>query len=200
MATSSNNTHVTKKNDVIIIGAGVLGSALAMTLARKGRNVLIIEQSLKEPDRIVGELLQPGGVAALEKLGLRECLEEIDAIPVEGYNICYRGKDITFRYPLVGTKNDPLLLREKKRPEGRSFHHRKFVKKLRAEVEIVQTTATTLIKDNNSAQIIGVECSDKQEVRGLILYVYSPCLVPLFWSEQDLIFKARILNHDKVLR
>ena len=26
---------------------------------------------MKEPDRIVGELLQPGGIAALEKLGLK---------------------------------------------------------------------------------------------------------------------------------
>jgi squalene monooxygenase len=26
---------------------------------------------MKEPDRIVGELLQPGGVNALEKLGMR---------------------------------------------------------------------------------------------------------------------------------
>ena len=57
--------------DVIVVGAGILGSALAITLARQGRSVILLEKSLKEPDRIVGELLQPGGVAALEKLGLR---------------------------------------------------------------------------------------------------------------------------------
>lgn len=56
--------------DVVIIGSGVLGSALAATLARDGRQVTVIERDLKEPDRIVGELLQPGGCQALETLGL----------------------------------------------------------------------------------------------------------------------------------
>jgi squalene monooxygenase len=57
--------------DVVIIGAGIMGCALAVALGRQGRSVLLLEKSLKEPDRIVGELLQPGGVSALEKLGLR---------------------------------------------------------------------------------------------------------------------------------
>ena len=56
--------------DLVIIGSGVLGSALAATMARDGRQVTVIERDLKEPDRIVGELLQPGGCKALEKLGL----------------------------------------------------------------------------------------------------------------------------------
>ena len=60
--------------DVVIVGAGILGSAMATTLARQGRSVILLEKSLKQPDRIVGELLQPGGVRALEKLGLRGTL------------------------------------------------------------------------------------------------------------------------------
>ena len=39
-------------------------------LARDGRRVTIVERDLTEPDRIVGELLQPGGYRALKKLGL----------------------------------------------------------------------------------------------------------------------------------
>lgn len=50
------------------VGAGVLGSALAVTLARQGRNVLLLERNLEEPNRIVGELLQPGGMAALSSI------------------------------------------------------------------------------------------------------------------------------------
>uniref|UniRef100_A0A8D0HQ32 Squalene monooxygenase n=1 Tax=Sphenodon punctatus TaxID=8508 RepID=A0A8D0HQ32_SPHPU len=56
--------------EVIIVGSGVLGSALAAVLSRDGRNVTVIERDLKEPDRIVGELLQPGGYNALKDLGL----------------------------------------------------------------------------------------------------------------------------------
>jgi 2-polyprenyl-6-methoxyphenol hydroxylase-like FAD-dependent oxidoreductase len=43
---------------------------MAAVLGRDGRRVTIIERDLKEPDRIVGELLQPGGCKALSKLGL----------------------------------------------------------------------------------------------------------------------------------
>lgn len=60
--------------DVVIVGAGILGSAIATTFARQGRSVILLEKSWKQPDRIVGELLQPGGVDALEKLGLRGTL------------------------------------------------------------------------------------------------------------------------------
>lgn len=52
------------------MGAGVLGSAMAAVLARDGRRVTVVERDMKEPDRIVGELLQPGGCRALEELGL----------------------------------------------------------------------------------------------------------------------------------
>ncbi|RWW61562.1 hypothetical protein BHE74_00031378 [Ensete ventricosum] len=66
--------------DVIVVGAGVTGSALAYALGKgkinwnrdvqsgfmiligqDGRRVLVIERNLAEPDRVVGELLQPGG-------------------------------------------------------------------------------------------------------------------------------------------
>lgn len=57
--------------DVVIVGAGILGCALAVAFGKQGRRVLLLERDLSEPDRIVGELLQPGGVSALEKLGLR---------------------------------------------------------------------------------------------------------------------------------
>lgn len=57
--------------DVVIVGAGVLGCALAAAFGKQGRQVLLLERDLSEPDRIVGELLQPGGVEALVKLGMR---------------------------------------------------------------------------------------------------------------------------------
>ena len=57
--------------EVVIVGAGVVGCAAAVAFGNQGRSVILLEKSLKEPDRIVGELLQPGGVNALEKLGMR---------------------------------------------------------------------------------------------------------------------------------
>lgn len=39
-----------------------------------GRRVHLIERDLTEPDRIVGELLQPGGYLKLRELGLQGLL------------------------------------------------------------------------------------------------------------------------------
>lgn len=129
--------------DVVIVGAGILGCALAVAFGKQGRRVLLLERDLSEPDRIVGELLQPGGVSALEKLGLKgkfslfsspvqigtvaycevlDCLEGIDAIKVFGYECIYHGEPVTIAYP-----KDV----DGKAPEGRSFHHGKFIMKLR---------------------------------------------------------------------
>lgn len=137
--------------DVVIVGAGILGCALAVAFGKQGRRVLLLERDLSEPDRIVGELLQPGGVSALEKLGLRgelslflfssllfsstpvqigtvayyevlDCLEGIDAIKVFGYECIYHGERVTIAYPKGA---------DGKAPEGRSFHHGKFIMKLR---------------------------------------------------------------------
>jgi squalene monooxygenase len=64
--------------------------------------VLLLERDLTEPDRIVGELLQPGGVAALTKLGLGGCLEGIDAVGVEGYCVVSGERRVGIPYPALG--------------------------------------------------------------------------------------------------
>ena len=41
--------------------------------------MLCLEKDLTQPDRIVGELLQPGGYEKLRELGLSDCVEGIDS-------------------------------------------------------------------------------------------------------------------------
>ena len=41
--------------------------------------MLLLERDLAQPDRIVGELLQPGGYLALKRLGLADAVLGIDA-------------------------------------------------------------------------------------------------------------------------
>lgn len=65
------------------------------------RNILLLERDLSEPDRIVGELLQPGGVIALDKLGMGSCLEGIDATPVEGYAVVTGDRMVGVPYPAL---------------------------------------------------------------------------------------------------
>lgn len=44
---------------------------LYLLVTQDGRRVHVIERDLTEPDRIVGELLQPGGYLKLIELGLQ---------------------------------------------------------------------------------------------------------------------------------
>lgn len=156
--------------DVVIIGAGILGCALAVAFSDQGRSVILLEKSLKQPDRIVGELLQPGGVAALEELGLADCLEDIDAIKVFGYDVIYHGDEVTIAYPenAASTATESNEEEKKKsRPEGRSFHHGRFIQKLReralkcANVTVVETTASDLVRSGYTGQVLGVECTTR---------------------------------------
>ena len=147
--------------DVLIVGAGIAGSALAhglSTLPRaKPLRIALVERSLSEPDRIVGELLQPGGVIALKRLGIEWCLEGIDAIPVRGYCVVEDGKSVHIPYP--GGH------------EGRSFHHGRFIMNLREAarrakgVELIEGSVTDLIEEQGK-RVIGAHVSKKGGVDG----------------------------------
>ncbi|KAK1910839.1 hypothetical protein P3342_008719 [Pyrenophora teres f. teres] len=135
--------------DIVIVGAGILGCAAAVAFGKQGRSVLLLEKSLKEPDRIVGELLQPGGVNALEKLGMRDCLDDIDAIPCHGYQIIYGSENVHIPYP------DNLITSAPSRaPEGRSFHHGRFISKLRAKARSTPTSPSSRPLSNPSSRAI----------------------------------------------
>ncbi|CAK7263118.1 Squalene epoxidase [Sporothrix epigloea] len=165
--------------DVVVVGAGVLGCALAFALADQGRSVLLLEHNMHEPDRIVGELMQPGGVASLQKLGLGECVEGIDAVACHGYHVVYDGEDIAIPYPPVDADGNvsmdayvPGSIEEKKRsnkrddsitPKGCSFHHGRFILQLRRKclahpnITVVETEVTSLIRGGpNPDEVLGV--------------------------------------------
>jgi 2-polyprenyl-6-methoxyphenol hydroxylase-like FAD-dependent oxidoreductase len=65
---------VTPRPDVAIVGAGIVGGALATVLARQGLDVLLVERQSEYRDRVRGETMFPWGVAELLDLGLDELL------------------------------------------------------------------------------------------------------------------------------
>ncbi|CAE7174200.1 unnamed protein product [Rhizoctonia solani] len=143
--------------DVVIVGAGVAGSAMAHALATieaaRPLKIALLERSLAEPDRIVGELLQPGGMDALKKLGLQDTTEDIGAIPVHGYAVLNAGNTVHIPYP--GTA------------QGRSFHHGRFVMQLReaamkhSNVEAIEAVVSELVEENG--KITGVRARRKDQ-------------------------------------
>jgi 2-polyprenyl-6-methoxyphenol hydroxylase-like FAD-dependent oxidoreductase len=56
--------------DVIVVGGGIAGSALATVLASRGIEVLILERERVFKDRVRGEGIHPWGVAEARALGL----------------------------------------------------------------------------------------------------------------------------------
>jgi 2-polyprenyl-6-methoxyphenol hydroxylase-like FAD-dependent oxidoreductase len=62
------------KHDLIIVGGGISGSALAATMAKAGKSVLVLEQSTVFEDRVRGEWISPWGVVETKRLGLYDLL------------------------------------------------------------------------------------------------------------------------------
>lgn len=62
--------------DVITVGGGLAGSALAKSLAECGVKVLVLERETAFKDRVRGEQMHPWGVAELRQLGLYDMLLE----------------------------------------------------------------------------------------------------------------------------
>lgn len=70
--------------DIVIVGAGISGGALATALARQGELVLMVEKTVEHVDRVRGEYLQPWGVKELQTLGL------YDRVMAAGANVISR--------------------------------------------------------------------------------------------------------------
>ncbi|KAK8564400.1 hypothetical protein V6N12_036525 [Hibiscus sabdariffa] len=93
-----NRTANCEAIDIIIVGAGVAGAALAYSLGKDGRRVRVIERDLNEPCRIAGENLMPGGYHKLIELGLEDCVDEIDAQRILGNVLYMDGKEATISF------------------------------------------------------------------------------------------------------
>ncbi len=60
--------------EVVIVGGGIGGSALATVLARAGLSVLILEKSAVHLDYVRGEWIAPWGLAEVQRLGLYDAM------------------------------------------------------------------------------------------------------------------------------
>ncbi|XP_055019840.1 squalene monooxygenase [Boleophthalmus pectinirostris] len=163
---SSSGVVENTEPDVVIVGGGVLGSAMAAVLSQDGRRVTVVERDLKEPDRIVGELLQPGGYRTLKALGLEASVEGLDAHVVNGYVIhdTDSGAEVEIPYPQT---DEGVQC-------GRAFHHGRFIMGLRRaamaqpNVTFIEGTVTSLEEEDGC--VTGVQYRDKETGDNKVIY------------------------------
>jgi 2-polyprenyl-6-methoxyphenol hydroxylase-like FAD-dependent oxidoreductase len=85
------------KHDVIILGARCAGSTVAMLLSRKGYRVLLVDRATFPSDTLSTHIVQPHGIAALERWGLLDRVIATGCPPIDKYCFDFEGIKITGR-------------------------------------------------------------------------------------------------------
>jgi 2-polyprenyl-6-methoxyphenol hydroxylase-like FAD-dependent oxidoreductase len=65
---------MSKTYDIVTIGGGIGGAALAKVMAERGHRVLVVERERQFRDRVRGEALSPWGIGCARELGIFELL------------------------------------------------------------------------------------------------------------------------------
>lgn len=75
--------------DVVIVGGGIVGGALATVLAREGIGVIVLERDSEQRDRNKGENLMPWGWVEADLLDLTTVLEVAGGLPNPVWDIVH---------------------------------------------------------------------------------------------------------------
>jgi len=83
--------------DIITVGGGLGGSALAKVMAERGARVLVVEREAHFKDRVRGEALAPWGVENLKQLGLYDTLSRSCGNILRWWSLCVGGVEVLRR-------------------------------------------------------------------------------------------------------
>lgn len=136
--------------DIIVIGAGVAGGVFACSQKNSGKKILVIERTFAEQDRIVGELLQPGGLAALRQLELEHLTEGFGAQRVEGYTLVNEKEHFSVAYTEIQEQSHGLGLRN-----GKFLLNIQEELRQQKNVTLLEASALNLLEENG--RVVGVE-------------------------------------------
>ena len=77
---------------VIVVGAGPAGASLALLLAQRGIAVTLLERHTDFAREFRGELLLPGGLDALEQMGVWDDFTRVDQVQLEIFELFVDGR------------------------------------------------------------------------------------------------------------
>ncbi|MBI2989028.1 MAG: NAD(P)/FAD-dependent oxidoreductase [Deltaproteobacteria bacterium] len=110
--------------DVAVVGAGPAGSSSAVSLARRGYSVILLERALFPREKLCGDFLNPANWELFEHLGVADKLLSLEHEKVTAFRIStFSGADATISFPSRNGKTiagfglrrsalDDLLLRQ----------------------------------------------------------------------------------------
>ena len=75
------------KRDVVIVGGGIAGAALAAVMSGAGADVLLLERQSRYRDHVRGEILWPWGVRLARLLGIEQTLLDAGARVVRWFDL-----------------------------------------------------------------------------------------------------------------
>src|SRR5713226_7151006 len=73
------NDRRVSEPELVIVGGGIAGGALATVMARSGASVLVLERQLEYRDQVRGEILWPWGAQVARRLGIESVLLDVGA-------------------------------------------------------------------------------------------------------------------------
>ena len=89
--------------EVIVVGAGPAGSALAGFLGRHGVRTLLLDRASFPREKPCGEYMSPGALGVLDRLGVLDALEALPHRKLQGHEMwSYDGVLVRGRYVTVG--------------------------------------------------------------------------------------------------
>ena len=78
---------MTEPRDVVVVGGGPAGSATAIFLRQRGRDVLLLDEARFPRDKVCGESVSPGARRLLSALGVAEAVRGLAPQPLLGMTL-----------------------------------------------------------------------------------------------------------------